>query len=153
MSNYPFDVFISYAHKDKELRNALDVHLSNLKRQNLIRSWYDGDILPGSEWRKEIEKNLENAQIILLLISADFIHSDFCYSIEMNRALERHQLNEARVIPILLRPVDYEGTPFAELEMLPEGAKPIARWSDRDEAYSNVARGIRRTIENLATVR
>jgi hypothetical protein len=78
-----YEVFISYSHRDKELRNELDKHLSNLKRQNIIASWYDGNISPGTEWEPLIIEHLKRAQIILLLVSADFMASDFCYSIEM----------------------------------------------------------------------
>lgn len=99
-----YEVFISYSHRDKELRNELEKHLSNLKRQNIIASWSDGNISPGTEWEPQIMEHLKRAQIILLLVSADFMASDFCYSIEMTQAIARHDANQARVIPILLRP-------------------------------------------------
>ena len=103
-----FEVFISYSHRDQKLRKELDKHLSNLKRQNVITSWYDGNIIPGAEWEPEIMKRLKRAQIILLLVSADFMASDFCYSIEMKEALTRHDASQARVIPIQLRPSDWQ---------------------------------------------
>src|SRR5713101_8673839 len=92
-----FEVFISYAHEDQAFRRELDKHLSNLKRQQLISAWYDGDIMPGTEWQPQIMYHLQTDQIILLLISADFMASDFCYSIEMTQAIARHQANQARV--------------------------------------------------------
>ena len=105
------EVFLSYAHQDQQFRNELDKHLSNLRRQGIISSWSDGDIAPGTEWRRQVMNHLDTARIILLLISADFMASDFCYSIEMTRALERHQAKEARVLPIILRPTDWKEAP------------------------------------------
>ena len=111
-----FDVFISYSHRDKELRDELERHLSNLKRQDVISSWYDGDIAPGAEWEPEILQRLKFAQIILLLISADFIHSDFCYSIEMKQAIDRHHAREVHVIPHFAAPHRLAGRAFRKTE-------------------------------------
>ena len=145
----PVEVFISYAHKDKLLRDQLAIQLSNLRRQEVIRDWFDGDIIPGTEWRKQIQQHLESAQIILLLVSADFMASEFCYSIEMTRAIQRHKDGNARVLPILMRPTDYEGAPFAKLLMLPTDAKPVTRWTNQDDAFENIVKGIRRAINEL----
>ncbi len=145
------EVFISYSHRDQALRQKLDNHLANLKRQNIITSWYDGDIKPGEELLPQIIEHLNKAQIILLLVSADFMTSKFCYSIELQEAIARHDANQARVIPIILRPTDWEGAPFSKLQALPTDAKPVTRWKDRDEAFLNVARGIRSAIEDLQT--
>ncbi len=145
----PYTVFISYAHKDKHYLTELLTHLSALVRQKIISRWYDGDILPGTEWRDQIMNHVKTDQIILLLISADFIASDFCYSIEMDEALKRHDAGQARVIPIIVRPTDWHGTPFAKIQALPSNAKPISTWSDRDSAFTNVVEGIKRSIENL----
>src|SRR6266566_5217169 len=123
-----FEVFISYSHQDQALRGELEKHLSNLKRQNVITSWYDGNIIPGTEWEPEIMKRLKRAQIILLLVSADFMASDFCYGTEMKEAIARHDTDQARVIPILLRPTDLKDAPFAKLKMLPTDAKAVTRW-------------------------
>jgi hypothetical protein len=107
-----YEVFISYSHRDKELRNELEKHLSNLKRQQIIASWYDGDISPGTEWEPQIMEHLRRAQIILLLVSADFMASDFCYSIEMTQAIARHDANQARVIPNINPPPIRRNIPF-----------------------------------------
>src|SRR5260370_32199793 len=123
-----------------------------LRRQELISSWHDSHILPGSDWAQAIDEHLEHASVMLLLISADFLASDYCYGIEMQRALERHQANEARVIPILLRPVDWDKAPFARLQALPTGAKPISTWRNRDAAFTDVTAGIRRVIEDLSSL-
>jgi hypothetical protein len=146
-----FEVFISYSHKDQELRTELDKHLSNLKRQNVITSWYDGNIIPGTELEPEIMKRLKGAQIILLLVSADFMASDFCYSTEMKEAIARHDANQARVIPILLRPTDWQGAPFTKLKMLPTDAKAVTRWPTLDDAFEDVVQGIRAAIDDLTS--
>jgi len=145
----PFSVFISYSHQDRAFYKELETHLSNLRRQNVITSWYDGDISPGSEWESQIIAHLNSDQIILLLISADFIASDFCYSIEMVQAIARHDANQARVIPIILRPTDWKGAPFAKLQVLPTGGKAVTRWPTHDDAFEDVVKGIRQAIDDL----
>jgi tetratricopeptide (TPR) repeat protein len=143
------EVFISYSHKDQALREELEIHLSNLKRQDIISSWYDGDITPGAEWEPQIMDHLKSAQMILLLISADFIHSEFCSSVEMKQAIDRHNAGEARVIPILLRPTDWQGAPFDKLKMLPTDAKAVTSWTTHDDAFTDIVRGIRASIHDL----
>lgn len=143
------EVFFSYSHKDEGWRDQLTTALSGLKRQKVIREWHDRRISGGREWEQEIDTHLNTAQIILLLISPDFIASDYCFDLEMGRALERHEAGEARVIPIILRPTDMTGMPFRKLQALPKDAKPIASWADKDEAFLNVAQGIRRVVQEM----
>src|SRR5947209_9791837 len=143
----PLSVFIAYAHEDDSLRQQLETHLSLLRRQGLISEWHDGEILPGAEWNREIDEQLEGASIILLLISADFLASDYCYDKEMKRALERHQRGEARVIPIILRPCDWHTSPFAYLQCLPRGGKAVTTWQNQDEAFLTIAEELRQIIE------
>ena len=145
----PYSVFISYSHRDRKLCQELETHLSNLKRQNIIASWYDGNISPGTEWESQISEHLNRDQIILLLISADFMDSDFCYSIEMTQAIARHDANQARVLPIILRPTDWKGAPFAKLKVLPTDGKAVTRWPSHDDAFEDVVRGIREAIDDL----
>src|SRR5215470_15647951 len=109
-------LFYSYAHEDEVLRDQLEKHLVQLQRQELIASWHDRKILPGSTWANEIDANLEAASMVLLLVSPDFLASTYCYEIEMQRALERHQRGEARVIPIILRPCDWQHSPLKDLQ-------------------------------------
>ncbi len=142
-------VFYSYAYKDRLLRDELDKHLNNMKRLNQITDWYDRDIQAGVDRASEIDVHLNTSQIILLLVSPDFMASDYCYSVEMNRALERHSKGEACVIPVILRHVDWEGAPFSGLQMLPTDARPITSWPDHDEAFWNVTVGIRRAVRDL----
>ncbi len=141
-------IFFCYAREDEPLLEKLKIQLSPLKREGLIDIWYDRDISAGAEWEQEIREHLTTAQIILLLISPDFIASDYCYGIEMTRALERHQRGQARVIPIILRPVHWRGM-LGNLQALPTDGKPVKSWSDLDEAFYNVAEGIRIVIERL----
>lgn len=145
----PLDVFISYAHKDRKLRDELAEHLSNLRNQQVIQDWYDGDIVEGTEWESQILQHLHSAQIILLLISSSFLASKFCYSTELTEAIARHDAGQARVIPIILRQVDWSGTPFSKLQVLPAYGKPVNQWRSHDEAFTDIVRGIRRSIEDL----
>lgn len=145
----PIVLFYSYAHEDERLRQKLERHLSLLRQQGLITEWHDHKIVPGTDWAHAIDAHLNSASVILLLISSHFLASDYCNGVEMRRALERHQANEACVIPILLRPVDWQRAPFAHLQMLPTGARAITSWGNQDEAFVNVAVGIRRVIEDL----
>src|SRR5260370_8962439 len=109
------EVFYSYAQEDESLRNELEKHLSVLQDRGLISSWYDRQIFAGTDWAKDIDVHLEIASLILLLVSSDFLASNYCYGVEMKRALERHHANKARVIPILLRPGVWHATPFQHL--------------------------------------
>jgi hypothetical protein len=145
----PIQVFYSYAHKDEIFRRELEKHLSNLRQQGFIQEWHDRMIVAGTDWAFDIDTHLNSSALILLLISPDFMESDYCLSIEMTRAMELHKAGEAYIIPILLRPVDWEGAPFAKLQVLPSGARPITLWEDLDQAFLNVSRGIRQVIEQL----
>jgi hypothetical protein len=145
----PIKVFISYAHRDEDFRLELNDHLSNLQRQGLIAGWHDRQIVPGQEWADQIDQALNEAQIILLLVSARFLASDYCHDKEMGRAIERHNVKEAVVIPIILSACDWQGTPFSKLQALPKDAKPIKSWPDRDEAWLDVVRGLRKVIDGI----
>jgi len=138
-----------YSRKDATLREELDVYIAPLKRQEIIESWYDGEIQAGVEWRKEIMRHLEESDIIVLLISAYFIASDFCYNIEMTRALERHDAGEACVIPIIVRTSDWLSAPFARLQSLPKDTLAVTSWTNQDEAWTDVVTGIRRVAESM----
>jgi hypothetical protein len=142
-------LFISYCHADEKFKDALIKHLEPLKRMNLIEAWHDRELTAGDEWEQEISGNLENADIILLLVSIDFINSEYCYDIELERALERHADGDAVVIPVILRTCMWHTTPFAKLQALPRDAKAVASWPDIDEALANVAEGIKVVAEKL----
>src|SRR6266498_3731759 len=144
------EVFFSYSHKDETLCDELNTHLAALKRQGAIKNWTDRRITAGDEWRDKIERHLDSADLILLLISANFLNSDFCYEIEMSRALLRHESGDARIIPVIVRPVDLQGLPIGKIQALPKDGKPVTSWPNRDDAWLNVAQGIRKTIEEMA---
>src|SRR5260370_11756011 len=149
----PFSVFMYYAHRDRAFREELENRLSNLRRQNIIASWYDGDISAGSEWKPQINEPVNTDQIILLLISADFMASDFYFSIEMTQAIARHDANQARVLPIILRPTDWKGAPFDKLKLLPTDGKAVTRWPTHDDAFEDIVQGIRAAIADLTKQR
>lgn len=146
-------IFCCYAREDEALLNKLWAHLRPLQREGLIELWHDRDISAGAEWDREISEHLNAAQIILLLVSPDFMNSDYCYGVEMKHALERHARGEARVIPIILRHVYWQGAPFGQLQALPTDAKPITDpyWHNLDMAFFNVAEGIRNVVIRLST--
>lgn len=145
----PISIFFSYCDKDQRLKDRLETQLSLLKQQGLISSWCNRKIVAGEDRSEETNSHLEDAQIILLLISPDFIASDYCYGVEMKKAMERHESGHSFVIPIILRPVTWEDTPFQKLQVLPTSKKPVTRWRNLDEAFLNVANGIRNAIESL----
>lgn len=142
------EIFCCYARKDQSLLNELRTHLMPLQRQGYITLRADTDIDAGMEWEEEINKHLKTADIILLLVSSDFIASEYCYSKEMLQAMERHKAGEAQIIPVILRSVLWEHTPFGKLQALPTGAKPVigSTWHNQDEALLNVANGIQKVV-------
>jgi hypothetical protein len=145
------EIFCCYAREDQKLLNDLKAQLAPMERGRQIHLWADTDIDAGNEWKKEIDAHLNQAQIILLLISPDFMASEYCYSTEMKRAMERHQAGETQVLPIILRPALWKATPFGGLQALPTDAKPVlsAFWHSKDEALLNVAEGIRKAVLNM----
>lgn len=142
-------LFYCYAREDKTMRDELEKYLSSLKRLYSLRNWHDREILPGQEWEQAIETSLNTAHLILLLISPDFMSSEYCYGKEMQRALERHAEGTCKVIPIILRPSFLDAAPFNKLQMLPTDAKPITRWPDRDEAFHDVVKEINLVLKDL----
>jgi phosphoglucomutase/phosphomannomutase len=142
-------LFYSYSHKDERLIRELETQLKLLQRLGIITVWHDRKIEAGDDWREQIDENLEKADIILLLISADFIASDYCYEYEMTRALERHKLGKATVIPIIARDVNWKRAPFARLKALPNDGKPVKEWRSKDAAWRNVCEGIERVVMKI----
>lgn len=142
-------VAFSYSHKDEELRDQLETHLKFLLRQGVISAWHDRKIIAGENWAGLIDDNFKRADLILLLVSADYVASDYCYQTEMKMALEREKKSEARVVPVILRACEWQGAPFGKLLGLPKDMKPITSWANRDEAWTDVAGGIRKIAETL----
>src|SRR5258707_965224 len=149
----PLEVFCCYAREDQEMFAQLKKHLAPLRRQSQITLWSDTNLNAGEEWKKELHQHLESADIILLLISPDFMDSDYCYSTDLGRAIERHNQGEARVIPILLRPAFWQNAPFAQLQTVPTNARHVTSWPDRDEAFYNIILHINQVVSELRTRR
>lgn len=142
----PIRIFFSYAHEDEKFREELEKHLSFLKRSKKIIGWHDRRISAGANWEQEINENIDQAQIILMLISPDFINSDYCFETETIRALEKHSKGEALVIPIIIRPCLWSETPFKNLQALPTDGVPVSTAPNEDEAWLNVAHGLLRVV-------
>ncbi len=149
--NTPVEVFFSYSHKDEELRDQLAAHLSVLEKNSAISGWHDRQIKPGDPWAHKINERMNSAKIIMLLVSSDFINSDYCWDIEVKRAMERHESGEVCVIPIILRPVNWTTAPFGKLQALPKDAKPVTSWDNRDEAFTNISHGIEAIANRFLT--
>lgn len=140
-------VFFSYSHADEALRDQLEKQLSMLKRQGVIETWHDRRIGAGDEIDASIDEHINSDEIILLLVSPDFIASDYCYNIEMGRAMERHAAKEAIVIPVILRACDWHPAPFGKLLATPQDGKPVTLWPDRDAAFLQVAQAVRKAAD------
>ena len=147
------NLFFCYSHKDEALRDELAAHLRLLERNKVIGTWHDRRIGAGEEWREAINDNLEKAHLVLLLVSSDFLSSDYCYDVEMTRALSRQKAGETVVIPIILRACKWDGAPFANLQALPRDAMPVTSWSNRDEAWTSVVAGIESAIARIKCLR
>ena len=143
------NIFLSYAHEDEAMKTQLDKNLIALKKNDRIEVWQDRAIMPGDTWNEEIKNALATADIILLLISVDFNNSKYIWENELNIALERHERKEARVIPVILRTCDWGDMPYAKLQALPTGARPVNSFADKDEAYTDVAKGIRMVVDYM----
>jgi hypothetical protein len=138
----PMNLFYAYASPDARQRDLLEKHLSSLGQRGLLSSWHARAVGPGTGIQNEVSHEVERADVVLLLLSSDFVSSDYCHGPEVRRALERHRSGEARVIPVLLRPCNWKSTPFAGLPALPRDGKPVIRWSNADAAYQAIVAGI-----------
>lgn len=147
MSLRPVKVFLSYAHEDEEHINELLKHLSLLQRQRYIEHWHHRMISPGQDRTEEIDARLEDADIIIAAVSADFLASDYCHEVELERSLARHAEGTAYVIPIIVRPTNWSSSALGRLQPLPKDGKAISTWHDRDEAWSDVSMGIQRIVQ------
>ena len=142
-------LFFSYSHKDEVLRDELEIHLSSLKRQGIISAWHDRRIGPGDEFGNEISDHLEDSNIILLIVSPYFIASDYCYEIEIKRAMERHEMGSAIVIPIILHPCDWHDMPFGKLMACPKDGKPISKFPNMHDAFLDVTKAVKKAATKL----
>ena len=145
----PVSIFYSYSHKDGDLREQLESHLESLRRSALIKEWHDRKIPAGADWAKMISLHLETSQVILLLLSSDFVRSDYCYEIEAKRAIERHQAGEAQMVPVLLRPVNLKPLPLSAFQMFPTGGVAVSLWPNIDSAFEDISQGVMTIVQEL----
>ncbi|NVF12736.1 toll/interleukin-1 receptor domain-containing protein [Vreelandella maris] len=143
-------IFFSYSHKDEDIRDKLDTQLSLLKRRGVIEAWHDRAIDVGSELDKEIDEHVRNDDIILLLVSPDFIASDYCFDTEMKIAMERHNSGDAIVVPIIIRPCDWKEAPFGKLMAAPKDGRPVTLWENQDSAFLDIVDSIKKAIKKVS---
>ncbi len=146
----PVKLFYAYAREDAALREKLESHLKLLERRGLLTSFHDRLIVPGTPWESAIDQALEEADVVLLLVSSDFIASDYGFGVELKKAMDRHAEGKTRVVPVLLRPCSWEDAPFGALQVLPKNAVPVTKWDNQDEAMLDIERGIEEVLAHVA---
>lgn len=142
------ELFFSYSHRDEVIRDELETHLVMLKRQAVIETWHDRRIVAGDEFDGQISEQLESADMILLLVSPYFLASNYCYDVEMTRAMERHEQGLSRVIPVIVDPCDWHSTPFGKLLATPKDGRPISKFPNVHDAFLQVTTAIRHAVES-----
>ncbi|MEI2743451.1 MAG: toll/interleukin-1 receptor domain-containing protein [Candidatus Competibacter sp.] len=146
-------VFISYSHVDESYRNELDKHLKSLQRQEIVEVWHDRRIMSGEEWADSIDTQLNQSDIILLLISSDFIASNYCYDIEMKFAISRHESGESTIIPVILRPCDWTDLPFGRFQAATKDGKPVIKYPSFDDAFLEITQNIKAVSKKIINER
>lgn len=142
-------VFFSYSHVDETQRDQLEIHFATLKRSGVVETWHDRRLNAGDDFGKGIDAKLEEADIILFLVSPEFLASDYCVDIELKRALERHKAGDARVIPVILEPCDWHASPLGDLLAVPTDGQPISKFTNPNDGYLEVVKAIRRALEEM----
>lgn len=145
-------LFISYSHEDEKFRNILEVHLAQLKRANIITSWHDTMVDAGDDLDKSINQELEDSDIILLLVSPYFLASSYCYNIELQRALEKHNTEEAKIIPVIVNPCEWLESPLKKLKAVPKDGKPISKYPNQHDAFLEITTAIRKIAEKIPLI-
>jgi hypothetical protein len=148
MKRQSVNIFYSYSHKDEELKERLEEHLSTLRHKGIIKEFNDRKIVSGEEWEKEISEKLQNADIILFLLSASFLNSDYCYDIEVKSAIKKYKEGNVLIIPVIIRPCDWKESPLGKFQALPKDGKAITLWPNDDQAWMDVVNGIKKAISN-----
>ena len=143
------NIFISYAYQDEKLEQQLYKHLRPLVRNGVIRTWDARQIQAGTERNEELIENFNQADIILCLISPDFIDSDYCYLFQGQTALQRQKEGKVRVIPILLRSAAWKSTIFGTFQIIPRNGDPIAIQRSRDHIFAEIADEIAIVAKNF----
>jgi hypothetical protein len=143
------EIFCSYSHKDEPLRREFETHVALMRRQQLVQIWHDRQIVAGDDWAGAIDDHLNSADIVALFVSADFLASDYCYEKELGLAMERLARKETLVVPVIVRPCDWQDAPFGRLQAVPTNAMPVTKWQDRDEAWTDVALHLKVTVKEV----
>lgn len=149
MASGTLKAFFSYAHEDVDVVVNLHKHLAPLRHEEIVEFWYDRDLLPGENWDDAIASRLEDADIVVVVISSDFVSSEYAYGKELGRALELHDRGQLRVVPVIARNCRWQNLPIGSLQALPESGRPIVSWTNRDDAYVSVALGIEEVARQL----
>jgi hypothetical protein len=145
----PLKLFLSYAHEDRDLVAELRKHLAPLWHEQIVTDWYDLELMPSDEWDHEILSQLESSDLVLVMISADFLASNYAYGRELRVALNLHDQEQLRLLPVIGRNCKWQNLPFARLQTLPEGAVPISSWQNRDDAFVSVVLGVERVAREI----
>jgi TIR domain len=148
----PATAFISYSHRDEVALQSLITHLAMLRREGSIAEWFDQKILAGGEIDQEVSRQLDKCDLFLPLLTPDFLASNYCYETEMQRAIERHESGEMHIVPLVIEPCDWKASPLKRFKALPRDGKPVAEWTNKNNAYLDIVTELRRLIcEDSAT--
>ncbi len=139
-------LFVSYAEKDRQFSEDFNTHLAVLRRAGQLDNWTNNHIMPGANWDDEIKQQLQESDIVVLLVSADFIASDYINDVIVHNSIEQHKKGEIIIIPVIVRPCDFQSLPISKFQALPRNAKPISRWEDQDEAWAEVIDQVRKVV-------
>lgn len=143
-------VFFSYSHADESYRDELEKHLAVLKRQGIIDTWHDRRIAAGDDLHGKIDQELERANVVLLLVTSNFLASDYCYDVELARALQRHRAGEAKVIPVIVHPCDWKNSPLGFLRATPQDGRPISKFPNVHDGYHQVVEDLRNALDDFS---
>jgi len=146
------NVFYSYSHKDDAYRDRLVEQLEDLASEGVINGWHDRKITPSADWKREIERNLDRAHIVLFLISPDFMASPYCLGVEAARAVELHWERRCRLVPVIIRPTpNWQDSKFkfGTFQALPRDAKPVSEWPRPERAFMDIGEGVRRVCKEI----
>jgi hypothetical protein len=143
----PARVFISYCREDARWMDRLQHHLALLRHQGVV-FWEASEVDAGSDWYGTLERKVEDSQIFVIFVSADYLASKEQHRILL-RALDRHKAGDAVILPIITTPCDWQSTPLNSLQVLPEGGKPLVRWQDPNEVLEQIAELLKRTVDKL----
>jgi hypothetical protein len=145
----PLKLFLSYAHEDRDIVAELRKHLAPLRYEQIVTDWYDLELIPGQDWDREILSQLESSDLVLVMVSADFVASKYAYGRELSLALDLHDQERLRMLPVICRNCRWQNLPFSRLQVLPEGAVAISSWENRDDAFVSVVLGVERVAREI----